>query len=89
MGRWPAPTEVAAILVDSHDPRRILAGGPGGLFRSTDAGQTWQAITVGPIRGGWVALTQDPRRPLNLYAAIATGVIYRSRDGGATWHPVQ
>jgi photosystem II stability/assembly factor-like uncharacterized protein len=76
-------------VVDSRDPQRIFAGGPGGLFQSTDAGQTWQAMTVVPIRGGWMALTQDPRRPLNLYAATTTGVIYRSRDGGASWRAVQ
>jgi len=89
VGRWPTPTEAAAILVDVREPRRLFAGGPGGLFLSTDAGRIWQAIPVGAARGGWVALAQDPRRPQNLFAAAADGTLFRSRDGGTTWHPAQ
>ncbi|MGH2372315.1 MAG: WD40/YVTN/BNR-like repeat-containing protein [bacterium] len=89
MGRWPAPTEVAAVLVDARESRRVYAGGPGGLFLSTDAGRTWQAAAVGTGRGRWVALAQDQRRPQNLFAAMVDGTLFRSRDGGATWRRVQ
>ncbi len=89
MGRWPTPTEAAAVLVDAREPRRVFAGGPGGLFRSTDAGRTWQAVSTWPARVGVVALAQDPRRPNDLFAAAGNGALFRSRDGGATWHPMQ
>ena len=88
MGRWPTRTETAAILVDTREPRRVFAAGPGGLFRSADAGRTWQAVTLGPVGVGLVALAQDPRHPNDLFAAGANGALYRSRDGGATWHLV-
>jgi len=89
VGRWPTPTEASAILVDTREPRRVFAAGPGGLFRSADAGRTWQAVALGPVGVGLVALAQDPRRLNNMFAGAASGALYRSRDGGATWHLVQ
>lgn len=88
MGRWPTPTETAAILVDSRDPRRVFAAGPGGLFHSSDAGRTWQSVSGAP-KARLVALAQNPGRSHQLFAVAADGTLFRSQDGGITWRRVQ
>ncbi len=67
------------------------AGTNGGLFRSTDGGDTWKKLTGNglPDEIIQVNLTIAPSDTRRVYAAVATlhgGVgIYRSEDGGDTW----
>ena len=65
-------------------------GVAGGLFKSTDSGNTWRQLTQGlpaDVEQIYVAIApSDPRR---LYASLVTthsGGIYRSDDGGESWH---
>ncbi len=88
MGRLPTESDTRAILVDGRDPRRIFAAGSGGVFSSTDAGQSWKMISGLP-KTAWAALGQDPRHPENLFALAANGTLVRSENGGETWRPVQ
>ncbi len=65
------------------------SGPGGGLFKSTDGGNTWRLLTQGlPPGVVQVNLAVAPSRPQRLYASVAyahaTG-IYRSDDGGETW----
>jgi photosystem II stability/assembly factor-like uncharacterized protein len=65
-------------------------GGPGsGLFRSTDAGQTWSRLSgSGLPDGDWaragVAVSPDGKRVYALIDAKKAG-LYRSDDDGETW----
>ncbi len=67
------------------------AGTNGGLFRSTDGGDTWKKLTGNglPEEIVQVNLTIAPSDTRRIYAEIATlhaGVgLYRSEDGGDTW----
>jgi len=54
-----------------------------GLFRSTDAGESWKPAGKG-LRN-LAAVAVNPRRPSEVYVATADGVIFRSPDGGTTW----
>ena len=70
-----------------------LAGGPQptGIYRSDDGGQTWQMISSGP-GVGVNALAVHPANDTVLYAgtsggpAITTHSLWRSVNGGQTWH---
>lgn len=61
------------------------------LYRSTDAGRTWQRVLEDPAIG---SVTGDVQRPLFLgfesasvgrYVTLDGVTIYTTRDGGATW----
>ncbi len=68
-----------------------LAKGPLGLFRSTDAGRTWQKIGKGLPNLSATDLALDPKNPKNLFVAIghifgdARNGLYRSTDGGLSF----
>ena len=99
-GRFP-PDDVSALAIAATRPEAIyaIAGdfGPSSatpaygrtsIYKSTDAGTTWQATTV--VRGRGVAptaLAVDPRDPSTVYAAIGHRVM-KTTNAGKTWQPV-
>jgi photosystem II stability/assembly factor-like uncharacterized protein len=70
----------------------------GGLFKSTDAGNTWHPLTNGlPMNITQINVAIAPSQPSRLYTSVATtehgeygsgaGLgVYRSDDSGETWH---
>ena len=63
----------------------ILAGTRGGgLFRSTDSGETWDESGTGLLSANIRAIAVAPTVPDRLLAASASG-IHRSEDGGFSW----
>ncbi len=64
-------------------------GSNGGIFKSTDGGQTWQPLTNGLPQGIIQAnVTISASNPNRLYSSVATRgavAIYRSDDGGQSW----
>ncbi len=78
-GGWPGGTVTALLLLPGDD---ILAGTKAGLFRSADAGQSWQRLDNGPADPAIVALAANG--PL-IFASTEGGRLYRSDDSGATW----
>lgn len=96
------------IAMDPNNPRVLFAGmwplvihtwgrfsgGPnGGIWKSTDSGETWKRLTghglpEPPI--GKVGIAIAPNNPRVVYALIETGhpnrgVLWRSSDGGDNW----
>ncbi len=101
-------TGVFEIAMDPGNPRHLLAGAwplvirtwgresggeNGGIYRSRDAGATWEKIEghglpEPPI--GKVGLAFAPSNPNVVYALMETGypntgVLWRSTDGGDNW----
>ncbi|HEX8914130.1 MAG TPA: hypothetical protein VF796_17410 [Humisphaera sp.] len=71
---------------------------PGGLFRSTDGGDTWhmnRPLWDMPDRKRWMgggadqpglhSLCLDPRDGRTLYAGVSCGGVWKTTDGGDTW----
>jgi photosystem II stability/assembly factor-like uncharacterized protein len=73
-----------------------FGGTDGGIFKSTDGGDTWQKLTQGLPAVEQALLRIAPGDPNVLYAAVSSGPgapngevgIYRSNDAGASWHNV-
>ena len=82
------------------DPDTVYAGvEDAALFRSTDAGQTWQELSgLRAVKGhlwspgaggmGLHTIILDPTNPDRIYVAISAGGAFRSDDRGETWLPI-
>ncbi len=88
MGSLPINSQVNKVVVDPRDPQVVFAAGPAGLFRSKDAGLTWEASGQGLGTTGIVALTLNPAQPDRLYAASADGSLFRSDDNARSWQAI-
>jgi len=83
VGGLPTNRTVNGFAVSPADPKVMYAAMRDGLFKSTDAGESWKSIGKGLKNLAAVAV--NPKRPSEVYAATADGVIVRSTDGGTTW----
>lgn len=97
--------EVKALL-DVQQPGRLLMGVGfldnnatsfkfvgGGIYTSTDYGESWRYIDVGQVIAPVAVLASGPLNPTTIYAGTGnpsegngTG-IWKSEDGGETWSP--
>jgi len=92
--RWvndggPHGGDVRAVALAASDPRVLYAGTAGGVFKSTDAGETWQPTA--PLRpeghaGRPLDVAIDPTDPDVVYALDPK--LFKSTDGGATWRAI-
>src|SRR6187401_6519 len=71
---------------------QLIGGGPeSGLYKSTNAGQTWTKLTRGlpAVELGRIGLAVNWKNPRTIYALITAqlgqGGFFRSDDAGATW----
>jgi photosystem II stability/assembly factor-like uncharacterized protein len=87
---------VLAVAGDPADPRKFYFGAVnGGVWRTSDAGRTWQpifdSVNVGSI--GAIAVASSAPRTIyvgtgeaDMRSDISQGIgMFRSDDGGATW----
>src|SRR5437764_7115494 len=83
------------------DPNTVYAGlEDASLFRSSDAGQTWEELAG--LRGhgtvpkwqpgaggmGLHTILLDPSNPNRIYVAISAAGAFRTDDAGQTWKPI-
>jgi photosystem II stability/assembly factor-like uncharacterized protein len=67
---------------------RRPTGAEGVMVRTTDGGQTWEKVSKGfddPDQDFVAAITFDEHRPSKMYAAMRSGEIMASEDGGDSW----
>jgi photosystem II stability/assembly factor-like uncharacterized protein len=78
---------INAVAVDPSNSSILYAGAQiGGLWKSTDAGQTWSPINNGYTGDLASFFFVDPAAHLTLYVGSNTGV-FQSVNGGANWAP--
>ena len=90
------PDQVYAALWEARQgpwENGAWSGTNGGMFKSTDGGNTWRLLTKGLPEEGvtQAAIAIAPSRPSRVYAAVASGRstgLYRSDDSGENWSRV-
>lgn len=74
------------LAVNPYAAKQLLFGSwENGLWRSTDAGATWQAVKSFPSRGNVSAIAFDPTQQGFVYAHLDGRGVYLSKDAGVTW----
>jgi hypothetical protein len=72
-------SQIARVLIDPRDPKRVLVAALGdpfrdnperGVFRTTDGGRTWSKTLYGGPGAGASDLAMDPKNPDVLYAGM-------------------
>lgn len=99
---------ISKVQVDPLNPQILYAGAMGnpfirdnqrGIYKSTDAGQTWQQVLLVSNQAGASDLLINPVNPQILYASFWDRIrsnkesviygpnarIYKTTDGGANW----
>ena len=82
MGGLPTGT-VNGFAVDPSNANVMYVAMRGGIFRSTNGGGKWTPAASGPKNVA--AITVNPKKPNEVYAATMDGSIVRSVDGGVHW----
>lgn len=92
------PIAVTGTCVAAGPARTVYIGGSS-IYKSTDAGASWNGLPV--FSGGgyaWYFFTIDPRAPSTVYLSsqfflnvghvIVTAYLWKTVDGGLTWNKV-
>src|SRR5260221_7467691 len=88
----PFGGEFSRVFVAPSQPTTLYAfpgSDGGGVFKSTDSGNTWQSVAAGMSAGSCdihvndVAI--DPTQPNTVYAATNALGVCKSTDRGTTW----
>ena len=86
-GSIPPDYAFFSILAQPGSPNTMLAGlSVGGVYRTTDGGQTWTSTLNG---AGVVSMANGSASPRVVYASVTlvgSAATYRSDDSGATWN---
>ncbi len=82
--------DLRGLAVKPDTPSTLFAAGTKGIFRSSDSGSTWTAVSGIPAGVGTEILV-DPSTPATVYAAqgnirgSSNNGLYKSTDGGNTF----
>jgi len=85
VGRLPTKKTITSLVSDLANPQILYASSGDGVFKSTDAGASWQTMNTGLPDTRIVSVTIHPTQPSRLYAAAASGQVFSSINGAANW----
>jgi photosystem II stability/assembly factor-like uncharacterized protein len=87
----PHDADVAYVIPEESSHMRATCDGRLRVYRTTDAGATWTALTRGlPQEHAYVsilrdAMDHDTAHPVGLYFGTSTGQLFASPDAGESW----
>ena len=94
VGRFSPTTYGRDIRVSPQDPNTLYAAlsvaassKDGGVYRSSDAGKTWQRFDKVQVHGTIMSVALHQTDPKQVYiGARYDGEVFGTQDGGGTWH---
>lgn len=80
--------DLRMIKVDPADPMKVYCVGRSGTYKSCDGGSIWMGLNYEPLIGNDdVAVAVHPDEPNTiLVTKEGYGTIYKTTDGGMSWH---
>lgn len=91
---WSALPEIhgmpiRALAMSPSDPNVLAAGALDGVYRTKDAGDSWERISPESHEGikNIESLAIDPKNPDVIYAGT-WHLAWKTEDGGRTWHHI-
>jgi hypothetical protein len=87
----PADADVAYVIPETSSHMRATVDGMLRVYRTRDAGATWQALTRGlPQEHAYVSVLRegmcnDTLEPVGIYFGTSSGHLFASRDRGDSW----
>ena len=72
------------MIVDPRDSSTVYAGGPPGVFKSNNGGESWTASNTGLTGLNAIGLSVDPFDSRHVFAWSPTQA-FESSDAAATW----
>ena len=80
------PQEPSTLYIGARCGSTYLDPGKGGVYKSTDRGETWSLLSTKVTCVDFLSL--DPATPRRLFAGTSSGEQYRTEDAGRTWQQV-
>ena len=86
----PRDPDAAWVVPMAGAEYRVVADGRLGVYRTRDAGASWELCSGGLPEHAWTgalreSLASDWLEPLGLYLGTQSGSVFVSPDGGETW----
>lgn len=86
----PADPRTVYVALEESDEYRMSVDGKFSVWRSRDAGESWERMTKGlPEKAHLVVLREamatDPLEDAGIYVGTNTGQLFYSRDSGDSW----
>jgi photosystem II stability/assembly factor-like uncharacterized protein len=82
----PFGGSVTALAIDPLNRNIIFAGTyGGGVYKSTDYGNSWTHVSSGLSNSYVLSLVIDPRNPDIVYAGTSQSGVFKTMDGGQSW----
>ena len=79
-------SEVYAVEAAKSSPSIVYAATGSSIFKSSDAGVSWQNLTsIGIDQQVWPVLAVDPTNPSIVYAASDEKGVLKTTNGGGSW----
>ena len=85
MGGLPTNRTVNGFAVDPENSKTMFVAMRDGLFKSTNAGESWKR--VGDDLKNLASVTINPKKSTEIFASTTDGIIYVSADTGMKWKP--
>lgn len=83
----PGVGRITSIAIEEGNTDHIIVGGEtGGVWKTTDGGNSWTVLTDNLSNIYVYALAMDPTNPSVYFWGSTSGTIFKSIDAGATWN---
>ena len=86
----PSDPDAAYVVPEEGAENRVTPNGRLGIYRTRDAGASWDLLTGGLPQAAWQSVKRegmsfDRLDPVGVYLGTQSGSVFATADGGETW----